>query len=110
MAKAELGVKRRCLTCATPFFDFNRLPIVCPKCAAAFQVVEVLRSAARRPAYHSATFARSAPVAPVIEPIVDDVLLSTADEEEDSTADEEEDQIEEVLEEVEADVAESAAE
>ena len=103
-------MKRRCLTCATAFYDLNRLPIVCPKCAAAFQVVEVLRSAARRPAYHSATFARSAPVAPVIEPIVDDVLLSTADEEEDSTADEEEDRIEAVLEEVEADVVVTATE
>jgi hypothetical protein len=72
--------------------------------------VEVLRSAARRPAYHSATFARSAPVAPVIEPIVDDVLLSTADEEEDSTADEEEDRIEAVLDEVEVDVVETATE
>ncbi|MBI5311609.1 MAG: TIGR02300 family protein [Methylocystis sp.] len=109
MAKAELGVKRRCLTCATAFYDLNRLPIVCPKCAAAFQVVEVLRSAARRPAYHSATFARSAPVAPVIEPIVDDVLLS-ADEEEDSAAEEEEDRIEEVLEEVEVAVVETATE
>jgi uncharacterized protein (TIGR02300 family) len=110
MAKAELGVKRRCLTCATPFYDLNRLPIVCPKCAAAFQVVEVLRSAARRP--YSAGFARPTPVAPVIEPVVDDVLLSTADEE-DSAADEddEEDSIDEVLEEVdEADAVEIATE
>jgi uncharacterized protein (TIGR02300 family) len=44
MAKAELGVKRRCLTCSAPFFDLNRTPIVCPKCAAVFQVVEVQRS------------------------------------------------------------------
>jgi len=108
MAKAELGVKRRCLTCATAFYDLNRLPIVCPKCAAAFQVVEVLRSAARRP--YSAGFARPMPVAPVIQPVVDDVLLSTADEEEDSTADEEEDRIEAVLEEVEADVVVTATE
>ncbi|MGJ0452741.1 MAG: TIGR02300 family protein [Methylocystis sp.] len=106
MAKAELGVKRRCLTCATAFYDLNRLPIVCPKCAAAFQVVEVLRSAARRP--YSAGFARPAPIAPVIQPVVDDVLLSTADEEEDSTADEEEESIDEVLE--EADVVETATE
>ena len=109
MAKAELGVKRRCLTCATPFYDLNRAPIVCPKCAAAFQVVEVLRSAARRP--YSASFARPTPVAPVIEPIADDVLLSTAEDEEDSTADEEEDSIDAALEEVdEADAVEIASE
>lgn len=107
MAKAELGVKRRCLTCATPFYDLNRLPIVCPKCAAAFQVVEVLRSAARRP--YSASFARPTPVSPVIEPVADHVLLATADDdEEDTTADEEED---EVLEEVDdADAVETAIE
>jgi uncharacterized protein (TIGR02300 family) len=109
MAKAELGVKRRCLTCATPFYDLNRAPIVCPKCAAAFQVVEVLRSAARRP--YSASFARPTPVAPVIEPIADEVLLSTAEDEEDSTADEDEDSIDAALEEVdEADAVEIASE
>ncbi|QGM94810.1 TIGR02300 family protein [Methylocystis rosea] len=109
MAKAELGVKRRCLTCATPFYDLNRLPIVCPKCAAAFQVVEVLRSAARRP--YSTSFARPAPVSPVIEPVADHVLLASADDEEDTTADEEEDSIDEVLEEVDdADAVETAVE
>jgi uncharacterized protein (TIGR02300 family) len=40
VAKAELGAKRRCLTCASPFFDLNRTPIVCPKCNAVFRIVE----------------------------------------------------------------------
>jgi uncharacterized protein (TIGR02300 family) len=44
VSKAELGTKRRCLTCAAPFFDLNRAPIVCPKCNAVFQVVEFARS------------------------------------------------------------------
>ena len=48
MAKAELGVKRRCLNCNAPFFDLNRVPIVCPKCHAVFQVVEIAHSPARR--------------------------------------------------------------
>jgi uncharacterized protein (TIGR02300 family) len=51
VAKAELGVKRRCLSCGAAFFDLNREPIVCPKCAAVFQVVEPPRSAPRRPPY-----------------------------------------------------------
>ncbi|CAJ0848838.1 hypothetical protein AMST5_00036 [freshwater sediment metagenome] len=47
MAKAELGEKRRCLSCSTPFFDLNRNPIVCPKCSTVFQIVEVVRSSSK---------------------------------------------------------------
>ncbi|BGE87048.1 hypothetical protein Ms3S1_34840 [Methylosinus sp. 3S-1] len=47
VAKAELGAKRRCLSCGVAFFDLNRDPIACPKCAAIFQVVELPRSAPR---------------------------------------------------------------
>jgi uncharacterized protein (TIGR02300 family) len=47
MAKADLGEKRRCLSCTTLFFDLNRNPIVCPKCAAVFQVVEIVRSSTK---------------------------------------------------------------
>ncbi|MBY6243001.1 TIGR02300 family protein [Methylosinus sp. Sm6] len=51
MAKAELGAKRRCLSCGAAFFDLNRDPITCPKCATIFQVVELPRSAPRRAPY-----------------------------------------------------------
>ncbi|WP_036288111.1 TIGR02300 family protein [Methylosinus sp. PW1] len=53
MAKAELGAKRRCLSCGAAFFDLNREPITCPKCAAIFQVVELPRSLPRRAPYRS---------------------------------------------------------
>ena len=36
MTKLELGMKRRCNSCGTKFFDLNRDPIVCPKCMAVF--------------------------------------------------------------------------
>jgi uncharacterized protein (TIGR02300 family) len=36
MTKPELGTKRRCHSCTTKFFDLNKDPIVCPKCAAVF--------------------------------------------------------------------------
>ena len=36
MAKAELGKKRVCLSCNMRFYDFNRSPIICPGCGAAF--------------------------------------------------------------------------
>jgi len=36
MAKAELGVKRVCLSCGMRFYDFKRTPIVCPGCNSEF--------------------------------------------------------------------------
>jgi uncharacterized protein (TIGR02300 family) len=36
MTKPKLGMKRRCNSCGTKFFDLNRDPIVCPKCMAVF--------------------------------------------------------------------------
>jgi uncharacterized protein (TIGR02300 family) len=33
VAKAELGTKRLCGNCAAKFYDLNKDPIVCPKCA-----------------------------------------------------------------------------
>ena len=37
MAKPELGTKRQCQNCGAKFFDLNKDPIVCPKCATVFQ-------------------------------------------------------------------------
>ena len=51
MAKAELGAKRRCLSCGALFFDFNREQIVCPKCSAVFQVVDLPHSEPRKAFY-----------------------------------------------------------
>ena len=36
MVKAELGVKRTCLSCSMRFYDFKRRPIICPGCGAEF--------------------------------------------------------------------------
>ncbi len=33
MVKAELGMKRVCVSCSTRFYDLMRTPAVCPKCA-----------------------------------------------------------------------------
>ena len=71
MSKAELGTKRRCLTCAAPFFDLNRTPIVCPKCTAVFQVVEYARS--RQKWAPSPPTATKKPT--LIDPTVSDLVL-----------------------------------
>lgn len=31
-----IGFKRVCMFCATKFYDFNKTPIVCPKCGETF--------------------------------------------------------------------------
>jgi len=33
MAKPELGIKRVCVACGTKFYDLQKTPAVCPKCA-----------------------------------------------------------------------------
>nr|WP_255679754.1 FYDLN acid domain-containing protein [Methylocystis sp. WRRC1] len=55
-------MKRRCLSCNALFFDLNRAPIVCPKCAAVFQVVEIARSQPRRTPARPAAAERPPPV------------------------------------------------
>ncbi len=50
MPKPELGVRRRCLSCEAAFFDLNRAPILCVKCGAVFNIVELPRSPPRRAA------------------------------------------------------------
>ncbi len=47
MAKPELGAKRQCQSCATKFYDFNKDPILCPKCGTVFHVAPLARVAAR---------------------------------------------------------------
>ena len=75
MTKAELGVKRRCLSCNKPFFDLNRVPIVCPSCEAVFQLVEIAHSPPRRMTASWATFKRPA----VVDPVLADLVLPVAE-------------------------------
>lgn len=42
-APLALGVRRRCLSCGSAFYDLKRSPIVCPKCGVEFTVVEYAR-------------------------------------------------------------------
>ena len=44
MPKAELGLKRGCLSCSMKFYDFNRAPIICPGCGANFDPEALVRS------------------------------------------------------------------
>ena len=44
MNEIELGVKRRCVSCATKFYDFFKSPIICPNCGAEFDPEQLLKS------------------------------------------------------------------
>ncbi len=50
MAKPQWGVKRVCQSCAVKFYDLNRSPITCPKCAAPFDPEALLKSRRSRSA------------------------------------------------------------
>lgn len=63
MAKAEWGTKRRCQGCGAKFYDFGRTPIVCPKCAAVYQI-EVHPPRRPRPSDSQAKKRKEAEVAP----------------------------------------------
>lgn len=43
MAKPEWGLKRFCPSCSAAFYDLNKVPIVCPKCAATFEPEQLTR-------------------------------------------------------------------
>ena len=44
MANPELGAKQICPNCQAKFYDLNRRPAVCPKCATAFDPEEAVKS------------------------------------------------------------------
>ena len=70
MAKAELGLKRTCLSCGMRFYDFNRTPIICPGCQAAFDPEAVSTSRRGR------ATAKDSPKASkqVEQPVMDDAV------------------------------------
>ena len=44
MAKADLGTKRACLSCAMRFYDFKRSPILCPGCGTEFDPENIIKN------------------------------------------------------------------
>ena len=44
MAKPEWGTKRICQSCSAKFYDFGKLPIICPSCGAEFDPEAILKS------------------------------------------------------------------
>ena len=47
--KPEWGAKRICQSCAAPFYDMRRSPILCPKCGAEFDPELLVKARRSRP-------------------------------------------------------------
>lgn len=89
MAKAEWGVKRACLACATRFYDMRKDPIVCPSCGAKYDVETIFRPRRSRAAVEEAP-------AKVVKPEpegedLDKELAALADDSADDDDDEDDD-------------------
>jgi len=67
MPKAELGLKRGCLSCGMKFYDFNRTPIICPGCGAEFDPEALVRSRRSRAAAKPAS--KAAKATPETDPV-----------------------------------------
>jgi len=82
MSKVDLGVKRRCASCGTKFYDFKKSPITCPSCQSVFDPEQLLKSRKGRAAVKAA-----APAAPAEEAMEDDqALMNAAPESDDDDA------------------------
>jgi uncharacterized protein (TIGR02300 family) len=55
VAKPEWGAKRICNSCATKFYDFQKSPIICPKCGEKLDADGLLKSRRSRAPTKAAT-------------------------------------------------------
>ena len=83
MVKPAWGMKRMCQSCGVRFYDLQRSPIVCPKCATVYDPDAASRTRRGR----TAAVAKPAPRAPVPEiaeaatPELEEAGLEIAEEE-----------------------------
>src|SRR6266853_977303 len=90
LIKPDLGTKRVCPSCAARFYDLQKRPIECPKCAFAFEPEMLLKQRRTRV---------PEPVKPVVAEAEDEETEETEDEEvEEEAATEDETEEEEVVE------------
>ncbi len=81
MAKAELGLKRVCVSCGARFYDLSKSPAICPKCGTE-QPAEQPRAPRRG---GNVAEERKVKKAPVLEDADTDAEAETVDEEADES-------------------------
>ena len=88
MAKPELGEKRVCGNCSAKFYDLNRDPIVCPKCATVFEVAAAEKPVPEREAKKPAPAAETEEKEDEVVATGPEIIsLEDADEDEGETVD-----------------------
>ena len=80
MAKADLGLKRTCLSCGMRYYDFNRTPIICPGCQTEFDPEAVIRSRRGRSAPKSGKAAEAPAAADVNEAAEEEAAVAQKDD------------------------------
>ena len=119
MAKPELGTKRQCQNCGAKFFDLNKDPIICPKCATVFQGATARARPTAKPEEEEAELSTPAGVEVVsldeveaseekaAEPAVDDIDVEEDDAEtpDDPFLEEEEEDDDDVTNLIDGDIA-----
>ena len=85
MVSDELGTKRTCPSCGARFYDLNKDPITCPKCAQAFVAEPLLPSKADGPVAKPKAAPKPAPRVEDEDELEDnDTLVSLDDLDEDT--------------------------
>src|SRR5215831_9754923 len=92
LVKADLGTKRVCPSCGVRFYDLQKRPIECPKCAFTFEPEALLKQRRTRVPEPPPK------IVPVPEPEAEDEEVEEAEAEEQETAVEEEADLEEAAE------------
>lgn len=82
LVKADLGLKRVCPSCGSRFYDLQKRPIECPKCAFSFEPEALYKQ--RRPRQP--------------EPVVAQPVPAEAEDEDNENEDEESEEVEEIVE------------
>src|SRR3982750_3472274 len=83
LIKPDLGTKRVCPSCAARFYDLQKRPIECPKCAFAFEPEMLLKQRRTRGR-------EAAKPVPVVQEVEDTEDEEVEDEDAEAAADEDE--------------------
>jgi uncharacterized protein (TIGR02300 family) len=88
LVKPEWGTKRICQSCGARFYDFQRSPIACPACGAAFELETLQRSRRSRAPVRAPVVAAAVVAAPAETDELEAVVEETTEEGDFEDADE----------------------
>ncbi len=87
MAKPEWGTKRVCDNCDAKFYDFQRDPIICPKCETKLTIVPTTRSRRSRTTRPQPVIQEAPKVAAEEDKVAAEIADVVDDDDDDDAAD-----------------------